>query len=138
MVTQHIKTTVTIDTDIDYPYPFDEVEDLNTPNLFRRNARKLFELDFTVGTIVENRNYIFDGKKKLDIQEPVDQSKSALFKSSLQEEFWGTQQQYLSFLDYGEQTWGVIDLASDDMSDIMQSRTVEQEVLDLLDEPISR
>lgn len=138
MVTQHMQTTVTIDTDIDYTYPFDGVENLNTPNPFQRNTGKLFELDFTVGTIVESKNYIFDDKKKLGIQESADQSTSALFESSLEEEFWGTQQQRLSFLDYGEQTLEVIDLASDDMSDIMPSRDVVQEVLDLLDEPISR
>ena len=32
----------------------------------------------------------------------------------------------------------IIDLADQDVLDIMQSRFVEQEVLDLLDEPISR
>ena len=32
----------------------------------------------------------------------------------------------------------IIDLADQDMLDIMQSRSVEQEVLDLLDEPTSR
>lgn len=133
-----MNTTVIINTDIDYPYPFDEVENLNTPNPFRQNTGKLFELDFTVGTIVESRNFIFDDRKRLGIQEFTDQSTSALFESSLEEEFWGTQQQRLSFPDYGEQTLEAIDLADDGMSDIMQSRAVEQEVLDLLDEPISR
>jgi hypothetical protein len=32
----------------------------------------------------------------------------------------------------------IIDLADHDVLDIMQSRSVEQEVLNLLDEPISR
>ena len=32
----------------------------------------------------------------------------------------------------------IIDLADQDALDIMQSRSVEQEVLDLLDEPISQ
>jgi hypothetical protein len=32
----------------------------------------------------------------------------------------------------------IIDLADRDVLDIMQSRSVEQEVLDLLDEPISQ
>ena len=32
----------------------------------------------------------------------------------------------------------IIDLADQDVLDIMRSRAVEQEVLDLLDEPISR
>ena len=32
----------------------------------------------------------------------------------------------------------IIDLADQDMLDIMQSRSVEQDVLDLLDEPIPR
>jgi hypothetical protein len=32
----------------------------------------------------------------------------------------------------------IIDLADRDVLDIMQSRSVEQEVLDLLDEPISK
>ena len=32
----------------------------------------------------------------------------------------------------------IIDLADQDALDIMQSRSVEQEVLDLLDEPVSR
>ena len=32
----------------------------------------------------------------------------------------------------------IIDLADQDALDIMRSRTVEQKVLDLLDEPISR
>ena len=32
----------------------------------------------------------------------------------------------------------IIDLADEDLLDIMQSRAVEQEVLDLLDEPVSR
>ena len=32
----------------------------------------------------------------------------------------------------------IIDLADQDVLDIMQSRSVEQEVLNLLDEPVSR
>ena len=32
----------------------------------------------------------------------------------------------------------IIDLADEDLLGIMRSRTVEQEVLDLLDEPVSR
>ncbi len=32
----------------------------------------------------------------------------------------------------------IIDLADEDLLDVMRSRAVEQEVLDLLDEPISR
>lgn len=138
MVTQHMKTTATIDTDIDYPYPFDEVENLHAPNPFRQNTRALFEFGFTAGTILESRNFIFDDRKRLGIQEPADQSTSAVFESNLEEEFWGTQQQRLSFPDYSEQTLEVINLADDDMSDIMPSRVVEQEVLDLLDEPVSR
>ena len=32
----------------------------------------------------------------------------------------------------------IIDLADEDLLDIMRSRAVEQEVLDILDEPVSR
>jgi hypothetical protein len=37
-----------------------------------------------------------------------------------------------------EQVGEIIDLTDQDALDIMQSRSVEQEVLDLLDEPISQ
>ena len=37
-----------------------------------------------------------------------------------------------------ERVTEIIDLADQDALDIMQSRSIEQEVLDLLDEPISR
>ena len=138
MITQHIKTTATIDADIVYHYPFGGVENLNTPNHFRQNTRALFEFGFTAGTIVESRNFVFDDMRRMYIQESADQGTIALFESSLEDEFSGTQQQSLSFPCYSEQTLEVIDLAYEDMSDIMPSRAVVQEVLDLLDEPISR
>ncbi|MCY4552969.1 MAG: hypothetical protein OXC79_04770 [Candidatus Poribacteria bacterium] len=37
-----------------------------------------------------------------------------------------------------EQIAEIIDLADQDVLDIMQSRAVEQEVLDILDEPVSQ
>jgi hypothetical protein len=44
----------------------------------------------------------------------------------------------LEKLDARLRQWKVIDLADQDILDVVRSRVAEQEVLDLLDEPASR
>ena len=138
MVTQHRQTTAIIDADITFPPLFEEIENLDSPNILWQNTETFFEFGFTAGTIVESRSFPLDERKKSDIQKPSAQSPSALLELNLEEEFSGTQQQHLAFPTLIEQVSEIIDFADEDVMDIMRSRAVEQEVLDLLDEPISR
>lgn len=138
MVTQYRQTTATIDADVTFPAIFESTENLDSPNILWQNTGILFEFGFTAGTIVENISFPFDERKTSDIQEPSAQSPSTLLESNLEEEFSGTQQQYLVFPTSIEQVSKIVDFADEDVLDIMRSRAVEQEVLDLLDEPISR
>ena len=147
MTTQYTQTAATISTDITFFLLADEIDKSDISKPAWQNTEILPEFDSTAGIIIKSTRTILGQGEQLAISQPSVYGKSTLSELNFEEEFSDTQQQdsifptyreYFIFPTYPEQDMGIIVFADEDVLDLMQSRAVEQEVLDLLDEPISR
>ncbi len=138
MTIQHTQTAATVSREIIFSTLFNEIEKSDTLQISWQDAEVLLELGSTAGITIKRANPPLGEEEQFDFSEPFMHGKSALPELRFEQEFSDTQQSHFSFPTSMEQTLEIIDFADDDMSDLILPRAVEQEVLDLLDEPISR
>ena len=138
MMIQHTQTAATVSKDIIFFTLFDEIEKPDTLQISWQDTEVLLEFGSAVGITIKRTSPPLGGGEQLDFSEPFRHGKSALPELHFEQEFSDTQQPHFTFPTNTGQILDIIDLADEDMLDIMRSRAVEQEVLDLLDEPISQ
>lgn len=109
MTIQHTQVTTTIDTDIIFSYPLDEIEKLNTPKLWQ-NTEAWTEFGITGETISGSVSFLFDEREKLEIPKSSSQNTSTTLELSFEKEIesritrkFADTQQRLAFPTYDEE-----------------------------------
>lgn len=136
-MTQNKKTT-TFDNDVAFVPLFDETENVSTHILFLKNAGTLSNYLFTADIKSESNLFYFDDYEKSSILQSSVYNTRALLEKDSEEEDSQIQEHNLALLASRGRIADINDPIDEDLSDIMRSRAVEQEVLDILDEPVSR